>query len=292
LLKQLRSQVRLPETGRLLDVGCGNGAFLRASSAALPSWSLAGTELGEKYRTTVEGIHGVEPLYTCPPDQVPGRFHLITMIHVLEHIPAPGDILANLRDKLEPDGLLMIEVPNYSRNPFDLLIADHCSHFNAATISVIVQDAGYELVTVSEDWVPKELTVIARKTRKARVDIARGPEPSRALSDNLQWLKAVAADARRFSGMGAFGLFGTSIAATWLACELEDKVGFFVDEDQSRIGREYMDRPVYHPNAAPSGSRVYVALPPGFSQSLKTRLLQYARDYDLCLPPPFPGAAS
>src|SRR5690554_3837784 len=36
---------RLGQSGRLLDIGCGNGAFLQAFSSAMPGWSLVGTEL-------------------------------------------------------------------------------------------------------------------------------------------------------------------------------------------------------------------------------------------------------
>jgi SAM-dependent methyltransferase len=288
LVRHLRARVQLPAAGRMLDVGCGNGAFLRAFSDAIPSWALAGTELGDKYKSVVEGIRGVEALHTCPPDQVPGNFNLITMIHVLEHIPAPRDILVSLRDKLEPDGLLLIEVPNYTRNPFDLLIADHCTHFSAATLSSIVQGAGYELVAVSTDWVPKELSVLARKATAGTESIL-APAPLRSLSDNLKWLTTVIAEARQLSRSGSFGIFGTSIAGTWLACELGDQVAFFVDEDPSRVGRQYMGRPVYHPNAVPARSCVFVALPPHVSENLKGRLLQYARNYELRMPPAFPG---
>jgi SAM-dependent methyltransferase len=291
LLKQLHSRFQLPENGRLLDIGCGNGAFLAASSAALPSWSLAGTELGEKYRKVIESIRGVEALHTCLPEQVPGTFDLMTMIHVLEHIPDPKSFLRGLRDKLNPEGLLLIEVPNYSRNPFDLVIADHSTHFSPATLSSVVQDAGYDLVSVSTEWVAKELSVVARRASQPKMDILPGTQPLRSLSDNLDWLKAAIAGARQFSEAGSFGLFGTSIAGTWLACELGDKVSFFVDEDPSRVGRRYMNLPVYHPSAVPSRSHVFVAFPPFVSDNLKARLHHYARNYELCMPPAFPVAS-
>ena len=41
------------ERGRLLDVGCGNGALLRACSWLMPGWSLAGTEINGKYKAEV-----------------------------------------------------------------------------------------------------------------------------------------------------------------------------------------------------------------------------------------------
>ena len=60
LLERLNSHVQLPETGRLLDIGCGNGALLRAFGRFAPLWSLVGTELNGKYRPIVESFDGVK----------------------------------------------------------------------------------------------------------------------------------------------------------------------------------------------------------------------------------------
>ena len=128
----------------MLDVGCGNGAMLRAFSQAAPGWSLAGTELSDKYRRLVEGIPGVESLYTCPPAEVPGQFDLVSMIHVLEHIPRPAAFLARLLPKLVPGGLLVVELPHHVANPFELLIADHCTHFAAATAAAVLERPGWK----------------------------------------------------------------------------------------------------------------------------------------------------
>ena len=193
-----------------------------------PLWFLAGTELNDKYRPVVESIDKVEALYTCAPDKVPGTFNLITMIHVLEHIPTPGDFLAGLWDKLEHGGLLVVEIPNYLQNPFDLLIADHCTHFTVATATELIQSAGYEVISVATDWVPKESTVVARKTghqQENRTQLSTS-HSFNSTTGSLQWLKSIVTAARKCSTMGTFGLFGTSIAATWLFSELEGSVSF------------------------------------------------------------------
>lgn len=288
LLGRLCSQVELSETGRLLDVGCGNGAFLRAFSSVMPYWSLEGTELNAKYKKQVESIDRVEALHVCPPKQVPGSFDLITLVHVLEHIPKPRELLAELWDKLNPGGLLVIEVPAFMRNPFDLLIADHITHFSKATIAHTVQAVGYEIIAVTEDWVPRELTVVARKGREQFSKADSISESSfEPLLTRLQWLDAVIAAAKELSASAPLGLFGTTIAATWLFDELEGQVSFFVDEDFSRAGRTYMDRPVYVPGDVTAGSQVLIPLPPGFAEPLKARLEKEKLDYDLVLPPAF-----
>ena len=120
LLERLQSIIELPKRGRLLDVGCGNGALLQVFAAVAPLWSLAGTELNDQYRPVVESIQRVEALYTLELGKIPGLFNFITVVHVLEHVRDPRTFLSKLCDKLEVGGLLLIQVPDYLQNPFPL----------------------------------------------------------------------------------------------------------------------------------------------------------------------------
>jgi len=290
LLTALCEAFRLPAQGRMLDVGCGNGAMLRAFRKAAPGWSMAGTELSDKYRRLVESIPGVESLYTCPPGEVPGQFHLITMVHVLEHIPAPAAFLHRLLPKLVPGGLLVVELPHHVANPFELLIADHCTHFAAATSAALLEASGLEVLSVAENWVPKELTLVARKPVSPPPAGTAAMRPAATDADwracvarRIDWLGQISAMARRLASQREIGLFGTSIAGTWLFTELEGSVSFFVDEDPNRVGRNWQGRPVYHPRQIPRESCLMIPLPATLAESISRRIAR--PDLEICLPP-------
>lgn len=284
LLRRLCADVGLGPVGRMLDVGCGNGATLRAFGQVAPGWTKAGTEFDAKYRAEIESIPGTEPLHVGPVELVPGTFDVITMVHVLEHIVEPVGVLETLRGKLAPGGLLLVEVPHHPANPFELLIADHRTHFTADTLARALAKAGYEIVSVAEDWIPKELSVVARPATRAS---GRGPEgdPAAAkerIDASIAWLRGTADRLREALRHGPVGLFGTSIAGTWLAAEAGEAIAFFVDEDPARVGRTYLGRPVYAPSDVPSGSRVFVGLPAAVAAGICTRL---ARPGVTLLPP-------
>ena len=274
----------LNAAGRMLDVGCGNGATIRAFGQIAPGWMKAGTEFDDKYRAEVESIPNTEPLHVGGVDDVPGTFDVITMIHVLEHIVDPVAVLRSLRGKLVAGGLLLIEVPHHPVNPFELLIADHRTHFTADALLRALALAGYEILSVAEDWIPKELSVVARPTAAAGSAPPAGDAvAARArIAGSLTWLCSTADQLRRVGAAGPVGLFGTSIAGTWLAAEAGDAVGFFVDEDPARVGRTYLGKPVVAPADVPAGSRVFVGLPPGVAAGICSRL---ARPGVTFLPP-------
>ena len=66
LLQRLQQEAPWPPRGRLLDIGCGNGALLRAFSGLAKGWTLAGVAVNDHYRSAVESIEGVERLKGAP----------------------------------------------------------------------------------------------------------------------------------------------------------------------------------------------------------------------------------
>ena len=274
LLQRLRAEIPLPARGRLMDIGCGNGALLRAFGGLMGPWSLVGVEVNDHYRPVVEAIPGVEGLFTGGPEEVPGLFQMISLMHALEHIPSPGEFIGRLWEKLEPGGLLLVQVPDCAQNPFMFLVADHASHFFVATLRELVESTGYEILVAANDWVAKEITVVARKGRERR--IARRPrapgDSVPAVTARLDWLRGQIEALRLLAGQGPVGIFGTSIAATWLFAELKGAVAFFVDEDPHRIGQTCFGRPIYRPVDAPAGGAVFIALPPSLAVEVRQRL--------------------
>jgi SAM-dependent methyltransferase len=279
LLERLRHEVGLPEQGRLLDLGCGNGATLRAFSNLFPKWKLIGTELSDKYRELVESIPGVEAMLSINPPQIPGEFDLVSLVHVLEHIPDPVGYLQTLQQKVNQNGYLFIEVPDFQFNPFDLVVADHSTHFSPELLSRVVVAAGYKVLIVARDWVSKEISLVAKRKNDGfpQPVLESSTENSDALalvSQRIQWLSALEAQARNEAKSPEFGLLGTTIGATWLFAQIEAQVEYFVDENSACVGTSYLGKPVYLPGELRQGNRVFVGFPQPASEIATKRLSQ------------------
>ena len=290
LLQRLTREISFPERARLLDIGCGNGATLRAFSEIAPGWSLAGLEVNEHYKDVVESIPGVEALYTEPIASVPGEFNVITLIHALEHIAQPRPLLEQLRAMFSAGGLLVVQVPDCRQNPFMFTVADHATHFFETSLRQLIARSGYEIMVVADNWIAKELTLVARRSEQEfpstpAIDVNRAVVE---VNDRVQWLQALGDEVRNLAAKEPIGVFGTSIAATWMDQELSGKIAFFVDEDPNRLGKMFMGRKILSPTQVPAGSQVVLALPSQMANQVRIRLDRQAPSVRWYVPPPLP----
>jgi SAM-dependent methyltransferase len=100
-----------PTGGRLVDVGCGGGAFLRAARAA--GWRASGFDpsAGAVAHARAEGLDAHELAWPpCPLGDA--SVEAVTFINVLDHLPDPFAALREARRVLKPGGLLYVRVPN------------------------------------------------------------------------------------------------------------------------------------------------------------------------------------
>lgn len=97
--------------GTILDFGSGTGEFL--SHMALNDWKAFGVEPSDKARKKAEGLPGNKQLVSELESLPERKFDVITLWHVLEHVPNPDLLLSQLKSLLNKDGLIFVAVPNH-----------------------------------------------------------------------------------------------------------------------------------------------------------------------------------
>ena len=159
---------------RHLDIGSSTGALMQAARDAY-GCEAVGVEPAEVYRAYCEA-RGLT-VHANLDDAGDGQFDLITMAHVLEHLPDPVEYLRKLRERwLSPSGVLLVEVPNlFGHQSVEL---PHLFCFSAATLQYTLNRAGYRMARLTSHGAPRSKLIqlyLAAIARPAEMEQARVP---------------------------------------------------------------------------------------------------------------------
>lgn len=149
--KVAAASVPSSRTPRLLDYGCGSGAFARFMTHE--GFDVVGLEpfsLGAP--TTEPGLTLLRKPLEDAKDEL-GKFDVITLWHVLEHVKKPIELLRALTPHLAPGGTLVISVPNFASTQSELFKGGwfhldpprHLIHFEPETLVSTLKAAGLGL---------------------------------------------------------------------------------------------------------------------------------------------------
>jgi SAM-dependent methyltransferase len=160
--------IRLRAPGpRLLDLGFGRGHVIRLAQAyGFEVYGMDGSgrlvrnlepEFGHRVYRGMAGI-----------DAIPwNAFDAVVMSHIVEHLPDPRKVLAEVMEKLAPGGVLYIAVPDMDSLQFRIfgkhwdVISPlvHMQYFNEQSLSRLLGDCGFDnLERIRYPSLPKELT--------------------------------------------------------------------------------------------------------------------------------------
>ncbi|MEN9337317.1 MAG: hypothetical protein RLZZ500_2304 [Bacteroidota bacterium] len=152
LKNKLKLVNSLSPKGTILDIGAGTGEFLLTCKN--DGWKVTGLEPNAKAKGIAQK-KGIE--IDASLDLLPNHsFDIITMWHVLEHVPDLDSQLNEIKRLLKPNGIVLIAVPNF--NSLDAKIYQsywaaydvpiHLWHFSKTAIQKIFASKNIELQKV------------------------------------------------------------------------------------------------------------------------------------------------
>ncbi len=150
---------RFKMSGRkICDVGCGSGEFLKFMQKQ--GWDCTGIEPSEEgaFRANDAQI----PIYNCPLEAFiqihPTCLHsfdVVSLLHVLEHLPSPKIALEQIKRLLKPEsGIVVIGVPNdfnifqqiaqakLLKEPWWVAVPDHINYFSIESLQQLTTGGG------------------------------------------------------------------------------------------------------------------------------------------------------
>lgn len=161
----LRSKSRLlvevsgRKSGHLLDIGAGTGAFLHTMKHA--GWQVTGLEPDAGARSIARDKYQLQLLESDSLFRLEsGRFDVITMWHVLEHVHALQEYVKTIVQLLKQDGRLIVAVPNYTSGDATYYqqfwaaydVPRHLYHFSPASMRRLMELHGLQIEKTIPMW--------------------------------------------------------------------------------------------------------------------------------------------
>jgi len=166
--------------GRLLDFGCGRGSFMQRMHER--GWKVTGLDFSARAVHRIQNHLGLPTLLgSLPhPELAPKSFDVITMWQSLEHVHHPQEILRQANELLVSAGRLFVAVPNIDSQAFrwfgpawyGLDLPRHLTHFSPVTLQVMIERAGFQVLSVRmvrhSSWLRASARLTCRFPSKAR----------------------------------------------------------------------------------------------------------------------------
>jgi|TARA_Y100000031_G_C8214549_1_gene382687 2-polyprenyl-3-methyl-5-hydroxy-6-metoxy-1,4-benzoquinol methylase len=141
------------DNGSILDIGCGTGELLRFFNKK--NWSVTGIEPNPKAREFAISNYNLNVLDENNLDEFsPGTLDVISLWHVLEHVPDLHKRLSQINELLKDDGTIFIALPNlespdsekYKEYWSGLDVPRHLHHFTKTTFSKLISTHNMKIV--------------------------------------------------------------------------------------------------------------------------------------------------
>ncbi|MDG2320312.1 MAG: methyltransferase domain-containing protein [Rhodospirillaceae bacterium] len=173
---------------RVLDVGSGGGEF--AYLMRKLGFHMLGIEPNQGYAEFSRNeydldvnVGGVENI-----PETNQAYDVITLYHVLEHLESPVAVLAQLRDSLNDDGLLIVEVPNVEaryHGPNRQFHLAHLHSFSLESLQLAGNRAGLTATSVTLQPHTKHISIIFKKASETYNEAREQGIPKR-IEDRLR----------------------------------------------------------------------------------------------------------
>jgi SAM-dependent methyltransferase len=158
--------------GRVLDIGCSIGQLLMLFREC--GWECMGIEPTNAFADwgRKNGLDIIDGFF--PNNKIKGKFNLIILVHVFEHMSNPNEMIHSIAKLLVPGGHAFIEVPDvmHPQEGMRFLCPEHCFTYSGKTLGWMLEKNGMKpiyLETTSGRFT--NLRILAVKSRPTKIKL-------------------------------------------------------------------------------------------------------------------------
>ena len=233
---------------KVLEVGCGGGEYLELlAGAGMQAYGLEASPQAVA-QCRKQGLNAFVGYIDTEEDVVAeAPYAAFFILNFLEHFPNPRSALRGMANALEPGGVCLIEVPNFTMMVREELssefIRDHLAYFTRESLTHVLATSGFEVIDCQEVWHDYILSATARKREPADLSgfVQRQQHLQREIGRFLDQFGP-----RRVAVWGA----GHQALTVLSLASMQDRIRYVVDSAPFKQGKftPATHLPIYHPD--------------------------------------------
>jgi len=287
IFKALNKSMSLNPKGRMLDIGCHFGSFIKHFSKQYPNWLCTGYDISERYKDPVCSISECTT-YVTNLNDLYNKFDVIVLTHAIEHISKPILLLRKIKSLLKNNGILFIHSNQLEANLFLPLLFEQHYNYSLYAYHILLSNAGLQIQKINDGLIPKECSVIASPITGNLPKIKLPYEKTRnQILTNGIVLNKIKQNLTKVQPRQNFAILGTSYSAQWIAKLLNFKIDYFIDENPQMHGLKIHQITVIPVKAVPNEYSILLPFPIEVAHSIAKRLQKQNKEkvFQFIIPP-------
>lgn len=247
----------------VLDYGSGNGAMIDSFLIDKKNYEIFATDFKNNLPIKTKKNTRFKKFFKLSNinNNNNNKFDLITLIHTLEHLTDPKETLNKLKNKLNDNGKIFIQIPDYSSNPYDLIVYDHTAHYTINSIKKLAEEIDMGLEFLSNKILDCEFSFILTKNRKK--NLIKNNSFKDTYNNFKEAINFLNNQIIFLNKLKNFTILGTSITATWVYGSVKGCKIDFIDEDKTKYGIKHLSKTIKNINDKKMfNNNIFLPFPP------------------------------
>ena len=164
------------------------------------------------------------------------KYDVITLVHVLEHVLEPVKLIETLLNMLNDDGIIVINIPNIYKNPYDLFVIDHLHHFSENSLNYLHKRINNIKLTFYY-LIENQILLEIKKNNYKYIETNNIININNKIDYLINFINKKIS--RIDSLAEPYYIFGTSIASQFITHNTSGKIIKYIDENPNKLGKKF-----------------------------------------------------
>jgi len=236
----IKKIIKKKEKLNFLDIGCFDGLLLKKLSQNFSNSKFYGLDNNKYLKDKFPKKNNF--YFNLDIDEIDKevRFDIIIFSHSIMYIKTLHKMIKALTDKLSDNGRIIINTPNYEKNPYYYLMSDNFHFINTINIKNIFSVFSLSVTKIRKKFLHNENMYVVKKTnKKFKINKIKNDyyknlfEKILVVKNKINKIK-----------LNNIVIKGTTIKSAFIDYFLKNKVLFFIDDDKNKIGQNFRSKKI------------------------------------------------